>query len=47
MREGWCLRVPKSEGERQRLKLIREGLLDTTLLLRQEGDDLLLPVTEP
>lgn len=47
MREGWCLRVPRSEGERQRLRLLREGLLDASLLLRRDGDDLLLPVREP
>jgi tRNA (guanine37-N1)-methyltransferase len=47
LREGWCLRVPKSEGEKQRLRLLREGLLDGSLLLRREGDELLLPVKEP
>jgi len=47
LREGWCLRVPKAGGERRRLRLLREGLLDGTLLLRREGDDLLLPVKEP
>jgi tRNA (guanine37-N1)-methyltransferase len=47
VREGWCLRVPKSEGERRRLELLRKGLLDTSLLLRREGDGLLLPLKEP
>jgi tRNA (guanine37-N1)-methyltransferase len=47
LREGWCLRVPKSGGEKQRLRLLREGLLDPSLLLRRDGDDLLLPVKEP
>jgi tRNA (guanine37-N1)-methyltransferase len=47
VREGWCIRVPKSGGERRRLELLREGLLDTTLLVRREGDELLLPVKEP
>jgi tRNA (guanine37-N1)-methyltransferase len=47
VREAWCVRVPKSGGERRRLRLLREGLLDTTLLLRKDGDDLLLPVKEP
>ena len=46
-REQWCLRVPRSAGEERRLELIREGLLDSALLLRREGDDLLLPVKEP
>ena len=46
MREGWCLRVPKSGGEKRRLRLLREGLLDGSLLLRRDGDDLLLPVKE-
>jgi tRNA (guanine37-N1)-methyltransferase len=47
VREAWCVRVPRSGGERRRLGLLREGLLDTTLLLRKDGDDLLLPVKEP
>ena len=47
MREGWCVRVPKTGGERQRLRLLREGRFDGSLLLRQDGDDLLLPVKEP
>ncbi|MDD1671136.1 MAG: methyltransferase, partial [Methanomicrobiales archaeon] len=45
-REAWCLRVPKSEGERRRLELLEEGLLDTSLILKREGDELLLPLTE-
>jgi tRNA (guanine37-N1)-methyltransferase len=47
VREGWCLRVPKSGGEKRRLQLLREGRLDTTLILRSDGADLLLPVKEP
>jgi tRNA (guanine37-N1)-methyltransferase len=47
VREGWCLRVPKSGGERRRLQLLMEGLLDGSLLLRRDGEDLLLPVKEP
>jgi tRNA (guanine37-N1)-methyltransferase len=47
VREGWCLRVPKKEGEKRRLQLLREGLLDGTLLIGRDGDDLLLPVKEP
>lgn len=47
VREGWCLKVPRSAGEKRRLELLREGLLDTSLLLRREGDELLLPVKGP
>jgi tRNA (guanine37-N1)-methyltransferase len=47
VREGWCLRVPKSAGEKRRLQLLKEGLLESSLLLRRDGDDLLLPVKEP
>jgi tRNA (guanine37-N1)-methyltransferase len=47
VREGWCLRVPRSAGEKRRLELLRAGLLDTSLLLRTEGDELLLPLKGP
>jgi tRNA (guanine37-N1)-methyltransferase len=47
VREGWCLRVPRPEGEKQRLRLLKGGHLDTSLLLRRDGADLLLPVKEP
>jgi tRNA (guanine37-N1)-methyltransferase len=47
VREGWCLRVPKSAGEKRRRELLQEGLLDTGLVLRTDGDDLLLPLGEP
>jgi tRNA (guanine37-N1)-methyltransferase len=47
VREGWCLRVPKSAGEKERQRLLKEGLLDTGLLLRPDGDYLLLPLREP
>jgi tRNA (guanine37-N1)-methyltransferase len=47
VREGWCLRVPKPDGEKKRLRLLREGLLDGSLVLRRDGEDLLLPVREP
>ena len=46
-REGWCIRVPKSHGERRRRELIARGLLDSSLVPRAEGDHLLLPVREP
>jgi tRNA (guanine37-N1)-methyltransferase len=47
VKEGWCLRVPKSDGEKKRLELLKDDLLDTGLLLRSDGDDLLLPLREP
>ena len=47
VREGWCFRVPKSTGEKWRRELLEEGLLDTLLILRTDGDDLLLPLREP
>jgi tRNA (guanine37-N1)-methyltransferase len=47
VKEGWCLRVPKSDGEEKRLELLKDDLLDTGLLLRSDGDDLLLPLREP
>ncbi len=47
VREQWCLRVPRTAGEERRLELIRDGLLDSTLILRREGNELLLPVREP
>ncbi|MDD1661525.1 MAG: class I SAM-dependent methyltransferase family protein [Methanomicrobiales archaeon] len=47
VREGWCLRVPKSIGEKKRQELLKEGLLDTGLVLCTDGDDLLLPLREP
>jgi tRNA (guanine37-N1)-methyltransferase len=47
VREGWCLRVPKSAGEKRRRELLKEGLLDTGLVLCTDGDDLLLPLREP
>jgi tRNA (guanine37-N1)-methyltransferase len=47
VREAWCIRVPKSGGEKRRLELLREGLLDPTLVIRTEGDELLFPVKKP
>jgi tRNA (guanine37-N1)-methyltransferase len=47
VKEGWCLRVPKSDGEEKRLELLKDDLLDTGLLLRSDGNDLLLPLREP
>ena len=47
VRAGWCLRVPKSAGEKKRRELLKDGLLDACLVLRTDGDDLLLPLREP
>ena len=47
VREAWCVRIPRSAGEERRLELLREGRLDTSLLLRREGDELLLPLNGP
>jgi tRNA (guanine37-N1)-methyltransferase len=46
VREAWCLRVPKSAGEKRRRELLAEGVLDTGLVLRSDQDDLLLPLRE-
>lgn len=43
----WCLQVAKREGEVVRQRLIREGVLDLSLRVRSEGDQLLFPVTIP
>lgn len=43
----WCLQVAKREGEVVRQRLIHEGVLDLSLRVRSEGDQLLFPVTEP
>lgn len=47
VKEGWCLRVPKSAGEKRRRELLDEGLLDSGLVLRTDNDDILLPLREP
>lgn len=41
----WCLRVSRSGAEETRRKLLDEGVLDRTLKIRQDGEDLLFPVT--
>lgn len=41
----WCLRVSRSGAEETRRKLLDEGILDRTLKIRQDGEDLLFPVT--
>jgi len=44
---SWCVKVPKHEGESARKKLLEQGLLDTGLRVRRDGDHLLLPVVSP
>jgi len=43
--EQWCIRVPAARGETVRRALINEGVLDHSLKVRREDDQLLLPVT--
>lgn len=47
MVKQWCIKVPVGQGETVRQALIREGVLDHTLIVRREGIVLLLPVTGP
>jgi len=42
----WCLPAAKREGETVRQRLIRDGVLDLSLRVRSEGDQILFPVTE-
>lgn len=42
--EQWCIRVPSRKGEEMRQALIREGSLDTSLKVLQDGDMLIIPV---
>jgi tRNA (guanine37-N1)-methyltransferase len=44
MVEQWCIRVPSRQGEETRQALLREGALDTSLKVLQDGDMLILPV---
>ena len=41
----WGIRVPARQGEAMRQTLIREGVLDSSLKVRREGAELILPVT--
>jgi tRNA (guanine37-N1)-methyltransferase len=43
--EQGAVRVPRSQGEEMRQKLLAEGALDRCLRPRVDGEDLLLPVT--
>lgn len=45
--ESLCVRVPKKAGERTRQKLIELGIIDKNLKIKQDGFDLLIPVTGP
>jgi tRNA (guanine37-N1)-methyltransferase len=47
MVEQWGIRVPAQEGEKFRLSLMNEGVLDLSLKVRRDGSTLVLPVTEP
>ncbi len=40
-----CLKVPKGKGEQVRKKLLERGLLDTSLKVRREGEEVLFPVS--
>jgi tRNA (guanine37-N1)-methyltransferase len=42
--EQWGVRVPAKKGEVVRQALLREGALDCSLKVVQDGDDLILPV---
>jgi len=44
--EHWCLVVPKQEAEERRRRLLEAGLLDRRYKPRQEGDTVLLPLTD-
>jgi len=44
--EHWCLVVPKQEAEERRRRLLEAGLLDRRYRPRQEGDTVLLPLTD-
>jgi tRNA (guanine37-N1)-methyltransferase len=47
MVEQWGFRVPVQQGEKFRLSLMNEGVLDLSLKVRRDGSTLVLPVTEP
>jgi tRNA (guanine37-N1)-methyltransferase len=47
MVEQWGIRVPVQQGEKFRLSLMNEGVLDLSLKVRRDGSTLVLPVTEP
>ena len=43
----WCVRVPREQGEERRRSLLAAGDLDTSLKIRREGNEILLPVLGP
>jgi tRNA (guanine37-N1)-methyltransferase len=45
--EQWCVRVARAQGEERRQQMLRDGLIDTSLKIRTEGDDILFPVLGP
>jgi tRNA (guanine37-N1)-methyltransferase len=45
--EQWSVRIKRSHGESTRLQLLRRGLLDPSLKIRSEGEDLIFPVLSP
>ena len=47
MMESLCIRVPRTEGELARKRLIGLLLLDNNLKIRSAGEDLLIPVLKP
>ena len=46
-RESWAVAVAREDGEGCRRRLLERGLLDRSLRVRADGDQLLLPVLEP
>lgn len=42
--QQWCLRTGRSGAETIRRRLLEDGVLDRSLKIRSDGDDLLLPV---
>lgn len=47
MMESLCIRVPRTEGELSRKKLIELCLLDNNLKIKSDGQYLLIPVLKP
>ncbi|MDL5503613.1 MAG: hypothetical protein QSU88_10390, partial [Candidatus Methanoperedens sp.] len=45
--ESLCIRVPRTEGELSRKKLIELCLLDNNLKIISDGEYLLIPVSKP
>ncbi len=45
--ESLCIRVPRKSGEITRQKLIGLGAIDKNLKIKQDGEDLLIPILMP